>query len=145
MKVEIEVNDGEVIEQVVAGVVDRMDAKFSDVLEERLSGIIETRLTKLTDERLSAEMEKVLANGWQLTDGYGRPTGEKLTLAAKVLAYITKGGYHDPMDTIFRNHIEKAMQGEMGKLIKEATDKLRAALDESIAAKLREAVTKALK
>lgn len=146
MKIEIEVRDEEVVERVVMAVTDRIDAKFSDLLEERITDLLEERLKKLTDERITAQLDKVLSEGWRPTNSYGQPTGgEKLTLSTKVLGYLTSNSYDNPLDRLLREHLERAMKGEMGKLIEEATAKLRAALDQSVAEKLRKAVTEVLR
>lgn len=150
MGITIEVSDYDAASALDQAVRDAIQAKvngLNDKIEESMAEAVDARLKSLSDDALRGMFEKVLHEGWQLTNSYGEPNGRKVTLESRVREFLMgkPNDYNDPMTTVFRESLTKALQGEMGLLIKEATEKLRAQLDGSIQEKLRAAVTSAFK
>jgi hypothetical protein len=145
-KIEIEVSLERIENEIASRVKGELDDSFARRVDVRLDQMLEERLRQLTDARLAAALDKALAEGWVKTDGYGRAKNENpTTLKTIVLEYLTKGDYQSPLDRIFREVVDKALTGELFKLLEEAKAKLRLMLDKTIADKLRAVVTEAIR
>jgi hypothetical protein len=145
MKVEFELSDHDLHEQVGYRVKEAVEARLEGVLEESVSELVQTRLRELTDEALRKEMDRVLAEGWRKTNSYGEPTGDVVTLKSWILQYLTKSDYgRTPMEKVFSDVMEREMKSETGAIFTEVKVKLRAMVDKEIATKLRAAVSEAI-
>lgn len=136
----------EMIERALGRAIQERLSELDGEIHDRLKQAVDARFRELTDEALRAECAKILTEGWRKTDSYGSPTGETLTLSSRVRDYIAKGdGYNNPVQDAHKKAVDEALKGEMGGLIKEATEKLRGMLDKTIADKLRAVLSDAVK
>ena len=131
------------LDRAIAARVEAMEkARFGSAL--RCQWI--DRLRSLTDEALRAAFDKALTEGWKKTDNYGQETGQVVTLKTRVLDILNpRESYNNPVAKVFEEQVGKALKGEMGKLLEEATAKLRAMVDDKIAEKMRGALKDAFK
>lgn len=97
------------------------------------------------DEQVGAAVEKVLAEGFQPTNSYGEPSGQRKTISSFVLEYLSakpdsyrRGDerWHKTADELVNNYLRTELEPHFAALKRRCTE----ALDNSVAGKIREAV-----
>ncbi len=120
--------------------------QINSAIREAVEEGVSERVKELTDERLALIVTEVLAEGWEVTDSYGRKTGTTRHVKDFILEYINdRDDYRNPLKRRFREAIDSELKSELGKLLEEVKTRLRKMIDKEIAAKLRGALTEALK
>jgi hypothetical protein len=149
MNVEIEVNT----ERIEEAIKDEVCSGLRDRLNEAIRGAIKSELSSalkdVVGESLRAEVDKLISEGWQQTNTWGEPQGEKQTLKALVTKHLTEdvGDYNRRMKRIEKvtyEAVDAALKNEFAGELKVARDLFRKHLDAGVAAKLRDAIASAL-
>lgn len=129
----------------------RLDQRIADVITKRVQRAVDEQVTKVTEEHVKAAVAAVLAEGWQKTDGYGSPSGPKMTIKDRVGETLTKlqgDSYHSNrknlVDAIIEQAVATALKTEFDKVIADARDKFKAQIDSVVSAKLNETLKSAL-
>jgi hypothetical protein len=137
----------QVQERVAQLLVEQVDAHAREAIRERVDRLIEERLGDVTTERMRGVLEEIIADGWQRTNNYGEAVGPKLGFrerATKELFEPTGCNRARPIDDLFRETLNAALNKELGEVIKQATAQFRALVDETLQGKLRDALKSAL-
>ena len=100
-------------------------------------------------------VEKVLAEGWQQTDKWGAPIGEKKTLKQMILQVFDSPSSDSPyydrknakknITAWVEAAVEKEMKEHLAQHLKRARDEAKKALEEGIGTKIRDAIRTALR
>lgn len=141
----------QLVDQVAAAVREDAQERINDAVRGAIKEAIDAAVLDLTRERIAAEVSAVMAEGWQPTDGYGNPNGEKLTLRQRVSKAISSQlDRHDsydrktPVQKMVEEAVSKALGNEVGAELKRAKEAIREQVDTLINSKLREAIGGAL-
>lgn len=148
--IEVKIHGDELVQAVRHAaehqIAEELGENFRSWLREKAEEAIEERIAALTGEEIAAAVREVLATGWAKTNSYGERTGQVTTVSSRVREWLEpRDSYRNPLPDIFREELTKALKGELGKVLAEATAKLRAMVDETIAAKLRGVLKDAIK
>lgn len=124
----------------------QMETRFEESLTEAIDQAIHARLAEITDKMLTERIEKMLTEGWPVTDRYGNETG-RATLASKARAVLfEKDQYRGNLgEQVLKELLERELKNDLGVALKEATARLRANIDTTIASKLRSSLDAAFK
>lgn len=124
-------------------------------IQTRIDQIAEEAIRAHFDEAIKARIvetvDKVLAEGWQVTNQYGEARGPKVDLKARITELLTKpanDGFGGKAVTEIERQVKKAVDEglakELGKEVEAAKKSLRAQLDSAVNGKLAEAVKAAM-
>lgn len=131
----------------------RLGAAMKQYLDKKIEGLAETLVREKFDETVSARIatavDDVLREGWQRTDEYGMPNGQKLDLKARIGSFLNeRDRYRSPnaprIDEMVKSAVEKTLSFEFKKEIDAAVKSLRAQLDAAINGKFTEAIKAAM-
>jgi hypothetical protein len=132
----------EALDRACHHVIDNRVKALENEVKEAVAAAVDEKIRSITEEMLRAEVTRLLTEGWPRTNQYGEHIrGEPLTLKSRCLEYLTtKDSYshRNIVEEIFKDEMHKALKGDLGKVISEATDKLRAMVDGQIAEKMRD-------
>lgn len=131
---------------VQAYVATQMGSRFEESLTEAIDQAIHARLAEITDKMLTERIEKMLIEGWPVTDRYGNETG-RATIGTKARSVLfEKDTYRGNLgEQVLKELLERELKNDLGAALKEATAKLRANIDTTIASKLRSSLDSAFK
>lgn len=114
-----------------------------------ISAEIKRRREELIDEAIKPMVDELLEKPIQLTNGYGEPKGEPVTLTEVVMERITAhlnqktryGSEKTNLDEMIDKMIGYGLKGELQKLVDQAKGQIRAAVKEKAAQVIAETVT----
>lgn len=119
------------------------EGKIKETVDQMVSDAIDQQIR----DTIAASVAKIVEEGWQTTDEYGRVTGTR-TLKSIVLDSLTrKGGDYNRQtiaDKVAEETIRKALHESFGAEIKRAQETFRKEIDNVVAAKLTESIKTAL-
>lgn len=132
-------------EMVLSRVADESRKHLSSAVHKQIADAIDRTVKDIVESKLASEIEAILAEGWQKTNSYGEPTGDRITFRQRVSNLIeARDNYSSErrIDKIVKETVETTLRGEFAKEVAEARAKVRAMLDgalnEKLAAALRE-------
>lgn len=151
---------GQLLDLVAERAIERMFGRYGNEslehdLRKHVHALVEQAardiLTARVNEHVGQAVEKILVDGFQTTNEYGEPKGQKKTVTAFVLEYLTKQGdtysnhrgkerWHATADELVNTYLTKELAPHLEKLKKRCVE----ALDSSVAGKIREAVIQGL-
>jgi len=94
-----------------------------------------------------AELDKIIADGWDQTSCLGERTGKKITIGGLVLEKIQgKDGYDKStlVDRIVATKFDSALKTELQPIVEEAKKKFRASIDNIMQTKLQAVLKESL-
>jgi hypothetical protein len=100
--------------------------------------------------RIAAEVDEVLRVGWQATNEYGEPRGERLDLKARISNLLTQArgnGYNrelSVMDAQMKAATEGFLSKELKPIIDDAKANLRKCLDATVMKTVADTITNAV-
>jgi hypothetical protein len=154
MKIEIEIPEvsrDEVLAAVSQKLVDdhAYDREVMRIVREQIPVLVEHQFTAAIKEQIAAAVADVVANGWQKTDGYGSPKGDRMSLGARIGEFLEHrtAGYGEESRTInvlIKTAVTDAVRGEFDPIIAEAKKVLASRLDAEIMAGVARAITEAV-
>ena len=124
------------------------EMNIGEYAEGIIRDVVEEEARVFAKEHLRELVAKMIADGWRATNNYGEPTGQTITLSSFVRETLFKRdsyGGGSVLEKIAAEQIQQALKSEMGAVLKEATEKLRAMIDSTIAEKMRGALNDAIK
>lgn len=176
MKIECEIADikrEEVIEAMAAQLLGCMYEQDEDDPEERpaydrkkigqhlrvyfdkkVSALANSMVSSAFDDtiraRIAAEVDEVLRVGWQATNEYGEPRGERLDLKARISTLLTqtRGDNYNRHPSIMDATVKAATEGFLSKelqpVIEAAKANLKKCLDEKVMKTVSDTITNAV-
>lgn len=146
MELKVEVDQKRIEEEVASNIWRMISTSIEEKVNEAVSAHLSAKLLELTDERVQQEVEKVLSEGWHITNNYGEPTGKKNTISTLVRDHLSKDSYgRDGISRVVGEIVGRDTQAEFKKVLAEVTAALKAILDTQVADKLIDALHDALK
>lgn len=131
----------------VAEQVNRVLNGEANLLRKVVAAEVQRIVSGELEARVRGEVEDVLRNGWKKTDDWGREL-KSVTIRDMAIDYVNgKDGSYDRdmrLSKIMKETLEQAIRGELGKEIAAAKEAFKQMLDESLRAKLAEALRVAL-
>lgn len=136
---------------------DGVRARTESKIEALAAAEFEKTSRAAVDDEIRSQVGEQLASGFQRTDEWGQPRGERVTLAQLVASYMTER-VRDPLNDSFRREagertraewmIRDMIKHQLGQAfdeeIKRGQQAIRAAIDDIIKAKLAETLKSAL-
>lgn len=125
-------------------------------IERQLEEAIATQVAALVDDsvraRIALEVDRVLTNGWPITDEYGRDSGQRRTLSSIVLDALAQQtpdrfGHNRPEAIpvmVTREVLHRRLGAEFEKEVAAAREAFRAQVDETIRGKISDILRNAL-
>lgn len=131
-------------------VVAKIGVAFDDAAEKAATAAVARAIDQAVTDRIGAAVDAALAEGFQPTDSYGYPRGEKKSLRQFIVeAFQRKGsGYDDRgltlVEATAKAAIDAALKTEFAKEIAAAKESFKGLLDNSIKGQLTEALKSVL-
>lgn len=125
------------INDLVRGAV---ESQISEAVADAVSGLVE----EVGRKRIAAEVEKVLAEGWQTTDSYGSVTGGRKSLKDRVSELLSRRDSYNSrswMDELVKNQVQEALNKELKKDIDGAREKFKSEVDSVLTGVIKKAVS----
>jgi hypothetical protein len=116
-------------------------------LDEAIGAAVKAAFDELVTAKISAMIEVVIAEGWQQTDNYGRPTGRVAGLKDRISAILDRTDNHNNASFVTRtitDAVATTMRGELQPVIDKARADLKAKVDGAILDRLAQAMRAAL-
>ncbi len=125
-----------------------LDSKIAELADV----LVREQFDKVVIQRIAAQVDAVLAEGWQVTNQYGEARGPKVDLKGRITELLLKPGRDSygngesmtPIDRQVKAAIDGLIGKEFAKDIETARKSLKAQLDASVAAKFTDTLKKAL-
>lgn len=115
---------------------------------------VEEQIKAITAEKITAAVEEIMAEGWQVTNSYGEPSGPRVTLRDRVSKIITDaqdGGWNGNRKRLIDAIVERKLaemfdhrSGPIGQAVAEAQTKLKASIDGQVMSALNTTLRQAL-
>lgn len=128
-----------------------VDGEVTTRVRKLVTEAIEGRVASIVDGAIRAQVDAILAEGWQPMGPYGEPAGPRVTLrdiiGKAVTGTIDKTDPYSrktPLTNLVDEAIEKELRGDVGKELARAKAAVREQVDAVIQAKLRETISLAL-
>ena len=143
---EVKMPRGVVVDRVAEKLLQRAGVTKDDIeqlVEKRLDDIF----AELTKERTTAIIDRVLADGWQTFDEYGRATGERKTIASQALDVLNaKDSYSrdTALERLIKQSVETAYRKEFAPIVEDMKKQFRAQVDDLLQAKFAETLRSSL-
>lgn len=120
------------------------EKRITEAIEKEILDFMNSKLEAMITDKITAEVEKVLTEGWPLTDSYGRETGRH-TLGSVVLDKLkSRSGYsQSSIERITHEVAGKIAAQELKQEIEEARKAFRKKVDGMLNAKTQEALRSA--
>ena len=138
-----------VVQAIAHHIMDRREYQLNEHFDKAINRRVNERVNELIDAEAAPRIRMLLDEGWTPTNRYG-DREKRVTFTEMVIKTITEqqgDGYSRKPSLIERVAQEKvgeALNGELGKVIKEASEKFRATVDDIAKAKLGETLKNAL-
>lgn len=123
-------------------------------LDKKISAFAESAVRAAFDEtiqaRIAAAVDDVLLKGWQATNEYGEPRGEKLDLKARVSAVLTqsRGDSYNRRPSVIESQVQSAVEGflsnELRPIIEQAKANLKTCLDAKVMQTVSDTIAKSV-
>jgi hypothetical protein len=148
MKIEIEgFAEEQFLEALTREVAERMHDQIEKAIDDGIRPALEKALEKITVEALRPAVAAAFEEGWQPTDGYGRPSGPKLTLKDRISQVFERKDSYDhcsKVESIAREIIEAAYKADLNGEIARLRDGFRKQVDEALQVKFRDALAESV-
>ncbi len=106
---------------------------LGDIVKGQVAAFVKRTLDDTFTKTLAAQAEKVLIEGWEVTDQYGTPTGRRHTVSTHLREQLTKprDNYNreTPLDLAVKEATNAAFSKEFGAVVTKAAAELKAAID----------------
>jgi hypothetical protein len=149
--------ESQLLEIVAERAIERLFGRYGNEsmesqLKKHIHALVEQSardiLSARVDAHIGAAVEEILAEGFQKTNEYGEPKGQRVKVSSFVLTYLegSQSSYdrgprwHKVADALVQTYMTKEIQPLLEKLKKRVVD----ALDTSVAGQIREVVLKGL-
>jgi hypothetical protein len=148
MKIEIEgFAEEHFLEALTREVHNRASDLIDKAIREGIQPALEEALSTLAVEVLRPAVVAVLEEGWQPTDGYGNPKGDRMDIKGIIRDSLVgkKNTYEESAaeriaNEVVRTEYKRDIDGEIAKL----RDGFRKQVDEALQVKFRDAMAEAL-
>jgi hypothetical protein len=148
MKIEIEgFAEAQFLGALTAEVAEKMHDQIEKAIDDGIRPALEEALEKITVEALRPAVAAAFEEGWQPTDGYGRPSGPKLTLRDRISQVFERKESYDhcsKVERIAREIIEAAYKADLNGEIAKLKEGFRKQVDEALQVKFRDAMAEAV-
>lgn len=123
---------------------DGLNQSVRDQLSALVAEKAETAIDKVTEEKVRHVVMLMLADGWPVTDSYGRES-KRETVRDRVLAILTQndrysGRGENQMMVWVKELFTEAVKKELAPMLEEAKAQLRKLMDQEFAGALRKAL-----
>lgn len=128
---------------VLERVTQNIAKKLEQAVSQQLATAVDAAVARVLDGKILAEAERVLTEGWQVTDTYGRSTGQKVTFPDRVHQLLTKSnsyGGQSSLEKLIESLVDKALNKELKPEIDAAKLKVQELLNGTLSAKLLQAM-----
>lgn len=119
--------------------------------DKKVAALADTAVRAAFDEtiraRIAEAVDEVLRLGWQATNEYGEPRGEKLDLKARISAVLTQArgnGYGDRNPSVLDAAVKSAIEGFLSKDFQPVIEAARANLKTCLDAKVMKTVSETI-
>lgn len=119
--------------------------------DKKVAALATTEIRAAFDEtirtRIAAEIDEVLRIGWQKTNSYGEPSGERLDLKARISEVLTQArgnGYGDRNPSVLDAMVKSAIEGFLSKEFAPVIDAAKANLKTCLDAKVMKTVSETI-
>jgi macrodomain Ter protein organizer (MatP/YcbG family) len=134
---------------IVREVERRANYTITEEVKDRIEKATSAAVKQITEERLKSEINALLDEGWQLTNQYGEPKGEKQSLRQRVKGIFEgKSNGYGNSPTFVEKWIQEAVNYKLQSVLTEeinaARKRLSEAFDEVIRAKFGEELRRLL-
>lgn len=148
MKIEIDgFAEDHFLEALTQEVADKMHDRIEKAINDGIRPALEKTLSDLTMDALRPAVAAAIEEGWQPTDGYGRPDGPRLTLKDRISMILeTKNRYNDrsSLDEIANTVIKDAYKKDLNGEIERLREGFRKQVDEALQVKFKNAIAEAV-
>lgn len=168
MKLEFEIQDidrQEIVDAMARQLLTRRDRDGDEVstpLGDLLKRSVDVRIDALANEivcqqfdeslkaRISAEIDRVIEEGWYESDNWGGRKGERLDIKARIGKVLTeqRGDVYSRKPSLLQERIDEAirrfMDKEFDQIVNEAKNKLRKSLDDKVITTVTESIKNAI-
>jgi hypothetical protein len=135
------------LEALTQEVADKMKDQIEKAIDDGIQPALEKALSTLIADTLRPAVATAIEEGWQPTDGYGRPTGPKLTLKDRISRVLEQKDPYDrrsKVESIAHEVIEAAYKKDLNGEITRLRDGFRKQVDEALQVKFRDALAEAV-
>ncbi len=116
-----------------AGNEARVENALREAAREAVGDEARAHVREVADQAITDHLYEAVAHtieeGWQRTDSYGSPRGERMGVKDRVGEMLTKASRHGSGRTmaeeLMREEVRKALHGEFGKVTKKLTAEFR--------------------
>ena len=138
-----------VVEDYIRAAIDR---QVEAAIERAVDDAVTDAVTKLVEgvgrERIGKEIERVMAEGWPMTNEYGEAKGTSVTVKDRISKILNERDRYNSNGTFIDQTVKRQVDETLNKTLKAdiqaAKDKFKAEVDAVLTATIREALAKNL-
>lgn len=127
------------------------ESKLERDVRKHVHALIERQaeavIARMTETAIQAEVETLLANGWEITNSYGHSMGKR-SVKDMVISHLTsKADSYQPgtrLDKIAKEMIEESLKNGLNAEIEALKGRVKKALTDHVEGSMRKAFTDAL-
>ena len=150
MKIEIEVpefTEEQILQAVAEQIADEHSNHVLKCIREAVVGEVIANMTAAIKAEIAAAVADVIKNGWQPTDEYGHPRGERQSLSQRVGYYLEHKDSYNKDKTInlmIKSGVDEVMKRELAPIAEAARNQLSEMLGRGVLEMVDQAVRGAI-
>lgn len=129
-----------------------IDSQVEKAVEHAVSDAVSEAVTALVDKigqaRIAKEIERVMAEGWPMTNEYGEARGSSVTIKDRISKLLNSQDRYSGRGTYIEETVKRQVDETLNKTLKAdidaARNKFKAEVDAVLTATIREALAKNL-
>lgn len=148
-QVSVEIDTEHIRDVIERRIAEKVQEQFDDVFDAAIRKRVAELVDDITRKQVEKSVTEALDEGWQATNSYGEPVGQKIGIKGRLGEMLTKnvGDYNNRMthaDKLTKEVIDATFRAEFGKEIKAAQERFRQALDAEVAGRFTATIKAAL-
>jgi hypothetical protein len=133
------------LEELAEGAIERLvSQKIDAAIESSVAEAVGEAVERIGQKRIAAEIDKVLAEGWQTVNSYGESTGRHKSLKDRIGEilqhkdqYSSRGVY---IDEVIKRRVDEALAKDLKGDIDAAKQKFKSEVDSVLTGVIKKAV-----
>lgn len=134
------------LEELAESAIERLvSQKIDDAVESAVADAVSAAVERIGQKRIAAEIEKTLAEGWQITNEYGESKGTRKTLKDRIGEILNHndryGNNRRWLDELVQKRVDETLKTDLKGDIDAAKAKFKSEVDGVLTNVIKKAVS----